>query len=226
MRIQQPFRQAHSSPATSPYTREAKIRRLPRESTYNKERPLRRERPHKQFYFCFFYRATHQRALHFRENLFLRKIFPRGARSFIAPTASAANLRALPITTSASMRVCPAGTNGGPQRRETLLAEEISERASAYRATHQRALHFRENLFLRKIFPRGARSFIAPTASAANLRALPITTSASMRVCPAGTNGGPQRRETLLAEEISERASAYRATHQRALPSAEVAVMQ
>ena len=51
MRIQQPFRQAHSSPATSPYTGEALIRRLPRESTYNKERPLRRERPKYNFLF-------------------------------------------------------------------------------------------------------------------------------------------------------------------------------
>ena len=34
---------------------------------------------------------------------------------------TAANLRLVLIAISASMRVCPAGTNRGPQRRETLL---------------------------------------------------------------------------------------------------------
>ena len=42
---------------------------------------------------------------------------------------TAANLHLVLIAISASMRVCPAGTNRGPQRRETLLAEIIRKNA-------------------------------------------------------------------------------------------------
>ena len=220
MRIQQPFRQAHSSPATSPYTREAKIRRLPRESTYNKERPLRRERPKYNFLFLILPGDAPEGVTLSRKSFSAKNLSARSAL-FHRADRIGRELTRPPHYNKRRYAQMGARSAGRPcSRKKFQKGRPLTGRRTRGRYTFAKIFFceksFREERALSSHRPHRPRTY-APSP----LQQAQVCVYALRAQMGARSAGRPCSRKKFM-----EKDSAYRATHQRALPAAEVAVMQ